>query len=658
MLERDGTSTKARKPKKCRFIKLNGQSFTVGNNLYSALQHLRHSFESRTLWIDAVCIDQNNLYERGRQVRIMAQIYAKSSSVLAWLGESDEDSDAALNAIEDMVWAVKIQLLGLCAIELGIPLKEVSNESIKNMEPPTFGENGHAITGPFVGLYESEISDLMSYLEKLEVHVPRDAQSVQSITSSSSKHMTLLREKLLSISPIDMEVYFIKATLQSLERFFNHRSYWSRLWIVQELFFASNVQLVCGSTSLEFDKLIIIYMVQSSFRTRPQDVPSAMMLHFAGRAFEEILLHAMQCVSGLLRYINAGRNGIRSPLSTMFLGFMTLSCTEPVDRIYALLSLSKAINIIPDYERPPAEIFTATTKAIIEQEQSLNILCYIATSRISHQAGRPPYHELPSFVPHYEAELEYENLIDDVQTSLQTPWQYYYCGGTFLSAYLPNTSDHESEHSLAISGCSWGRIVCEWRAECVDKVISSHQDWDALRKYYADRFNNLGLAAERSSQISTIRGWKTLLGDQYPLDWTIKYRVPSRMSKHSKAESLFMADLYDALEHNSPSDGFLREISYQMRGRALYLTDRGDLVKASKTVRIGDEVFVARGLSCAMVIRQVSEAKAKEAASEAARNKIQVREFVAGAYVDGIMDGEAIKKVDDGEIEEMQVLLV
>jgi hypothetical protein len=47
-----------------------------------------------------------------------------------------------------------------------------------------------------------------------------------------------------------------------------------------------------------------------------------------------------------------------------------------------------------------------------------------------------------------------------------------------------------------------------------------------------------------------------------------------------------------------------------------------------------------------------------EAASEAARAKIQIREFVAGAYVEGIMDGEAIKKVDDGEIEEMQVLLI
>lgn len=76
MLKRNGTSTEAKKPKRCRFIRLNGHLFSVGNNLYSALQYIRHEFESRTLWIDAVCIDQHNMYERGQQVRIMDQIFA------------------------------------------------------------------------------------------------------------------------------------------------------------------------------------------------------------------------------------------------------------------------------------------------------------------------------------------------------------------------------------------------------------------------------------------------------------------------------------------------------------------------------------------------------------------------------------------------------
>ena len=58
---------------------------------------------------------------------------------------------------------------------------------------------------------------------------------------------------------------------------------------------------------------------------------------------------------------------------------------------------------------------------------------------------------------------------------------------------------------------------------------------------------------------------------------------------------------------------------YCMREDLLYVTDRGNLVKASDTVSVGDEVFVARGCSCALILRHASEAKASQATSEAAR---------------------------------------
>jgi hypothetical protein len=50
----------------------------------------------RILWIDAICIDQENLKERGQQVRLMAGIYTKASRVLVWLGETADNSDQAL----------------------------------------------------------------------------------------------------------------------------------------------------------------------------------------------------------------------------------------------------------------------------------------------------------------------------------------------------------------------------------------------------------------------------------------------------------------------------------------------------------------------------------------------------------------------------------
>jgi hypothetical protein len=58
-------------------------------NLKDALQHLRHTDTSRFLWVDALCINQTNVYERNQQVRIMRDIYRNSTITLVWLGKPE-----------------------------------------------------------------------------------------------------------------------------------------------------------------------------------------------------------------------------------------------------------------------------------------------------------------------------------------------------------------------------------------------------------------------------------------------------------------------------------------------------------------------------------------------------------------------------------------
>jgi ankyrin repeat protein len=60
----------------------------VTENLHAALQRLRHRDNDRILWIDAICIDQNNPVERGHQVKQMSSIYEKAVKVIFWLGKS------------------------------------------------------------------------------------------------------------------------------------------------------------------------------------------------------------------------------------------------------------------------------------------------------------------------------------------------------------------------------------------------------------------------------------------------------------------------------------------------------------------------------------------------------------------------------------------
>lgn len=68
----------------------------VTQNLASALRHLRRRDSARTLWIDAICIDQQNIAERSEQVGKMAEVYSLAARVVIFLGLSSPGTDLAL----------------------------------------------------------------------------------------------------------------------------------------------------------------------------------------------------------------------------------------------------------------------------------------------------------------------------------------------------------------------------------------------------------------------------------------------------------------------------------------------------------------------------------------------------------------------------------
>ena len=68
-------------------ITCNNVSLSVTKNLFEALMALREGDdEDRYLWVDAICINQNNSAEKAVQVRNMLTIYEKAVRVIAWLG--------------------------------------------------------------------------------------------------------------------------------------------------------------------------------------------------------------------------------------------------------------------------------------------------------------------------------------------------------------------------------------------------------------------------------------------------------------------------------------------------------------------------------------------------------------------------------------------
>jgi len=82
-------------------IILCGEEFLVTENLRNGLRHLRREAPEEAkrqlpLWIDAICINQEDSNERDAQVRRMKSIYEQADRVIIWLGRYNEPTDEPL----------------------------------------------------------------------------------------------------------------------------------------------------------------------------------------------------------------------------------------------------------------------------------------------------------------------------------------------------------------------------------------------------------------------------------------------------------------------------------------------------------------------------------------------------------------------------------
>ncbi|KAK3312636.1 heterokaryon incompatibility protein-domain-containing protein [Apodospora peruviana] len=93
-----------------------GRVITVTPSLYAAIERLRLLDAQRLLWIDQLCIDQENVHEKEDQVGRMRDIYRQATRAVVWLGEHDDDTDV----LEDMYQK----------LDISPPVQSVSNPAI------------------------------------------------------------------------------------------------------------------------------------------------------------------------------------------------------------------------------------------------------------------------------------------------------------------------------------------------------------------------------------------------------------------------------------------------------------------------------------------------------------------------------------------------
>lgn len=81
-------------------ITVNGHFVHIRYNLYQLLLRLCPKRGFRRLWVDAICVDQNNISERNSQVQMMGTIYKAATFVVAWLGEEPENCEPLLRHLK------------------------------------------------------------------------------------------------------------------------------------------------------------------------------------------------------------------------------------------------------------------------------------------------------------------------------------------------------------------------------------------------------------------------------------------------------------------------------------------------------------------------------------------------------------------------------
>ncbi|KAL9599863.1 MAG: hypothetical protein Q9219_003557 [cf. Caloplaca sp. 3 TL-2023] len=96
---------------KTRDICLQDQNTTITVSLFGALRRLRHPDKPRTLWADAICINQKDIPERNAQVRLMAKVYSRAAMVEVWLGEEDDFTETAFSILEELAQGTTIKEL-------------------------------------------------------------------------------------------------------------------------------------------------------------------------------------------------------------------------------------------------------------------------------------------------------------------------------------------------------------------------------------------------------------------------------------------------------------------------------------------------------------------------------------------------------------------
>lgn len=81
-------------------INCNGCAFPISSNCKEALTSLRSFDENVCVWVDAICVNQEDVAEKDVQIPMMGEIYTWARVVWVWLGPEDDRCTRAIESLK------------------------------------------------------------------------------------------------------------------------------------------------------------------------------------------------------------------------------------------------------------------------------------------------------------------------------------------------------------------------------------------------------------------------------------------------------------------------------------------------------------------------------------------------------------------------------
>lgn len=609
-------------PQDTQIIMVGHTSVPVTRNLYSALEHLRYEKTARFIWIDALCINQSDTEEKFRQVQLMREIYQRATFVAIWLGPADSTSDKVMDFL---------RVFGAKAMGFGL---DGGPDMVRNV--PT--------------QWRKLACDPPSFRDRSKQRVT--FKSLNSTAADQEFLMGDLNELYYSISGFHEQDHLFP--VEGITNLFT-RPWWSRTWVLQEVSLAQKAGFVCGTKRLSrrcctaaLNALIVLrpilqgrVILKGATSTVYQ--LSVSMADFDGRpAILLCMWLTLRCdpfpLLALLRATcSAGRSAISPRLHH-------LEATDPRDKIYGILGLAadrdelKEFGIQPDYTKSCRDLYTSVAALILRQGH-LSVLSLNQFPKA--QAG------LPTWVP-------------DWSQPLNSPLQAYapdhmtlepeYKASSSLIQRTPLFNSVGVKMSVLVSGFVYDEVNefgATW-AKFRPLVDMNHVEFVPAQRILAElirlsflRGNLYKNAKQRISAaartvtaevgFSDNGNWERIGSQRYHIAVSL-LTIPVNDINETKFLTAIFLELMRGGELQLAIDPvvaakYMGEIEAKARDRKPFVTAKGHLGLGPDHAEAGDVIAVLIGCQVPFILRKSVDGK---------------YEIVGEAYVDGIMDGEAV----------------